>query len=373
MMQRVAAAVKKEFLQFSRDRMLIILILWTYTIEVVLCAYALTFDVKNLRLAVYDQDGSQLSRSLVERFTASEFFSHATFVSGPGEIDGLLDAGKADMGMIIPPDFSDQVGEGRGADVQIVLGGTNSNTANIARGYAITILNGFSREDFTAYLARKGRLFSLPAVEPRTRIWYNPALEFRYFIVISMIVVASLLVGIVHAAASMVREKETGTMEQLVVTPLRKHEIIFAKIAPTFAIGMASLFPSLLIALWFRLPMKGSIPLFFVASAVSLFASMGIGVFISTLSRNLQQALLLSFFFIFPVMFLSGTLVPIESMPLAMQYLSYLSPIRYYMEIALGIFLKGTGLGILWPQFLAMFLFGLVIFPLSLLRLRKHL
>ncbi len=372
-MQRVAAAIKKEFLQFSRDRMLIVLILWTYTIEVVLCAYALTFDVKNLHLAVYDQDKSQLSRKLIELFTASDYFGHASFVSAPGEIDGLLDSGKADMGMIIPPDFSDLIGKGRETSVQIILGGTNSNTANVARGYAVTILNGFSREALKEYLEKRGRLIDLPGVEPQTRIWYNPSLEFRYFMVISMIVVAGLLVGIVHAAASMVREKETGTMEQLIITPLRKHEIILAKIVPTFVIGMASLFPSLLIALWFRLPMKGSIPLFFLASAVSLFTSMGIGVFISTLSRNLQQALLLSFFFIFPVMFLSGTLVPIESMPLAMQYLSYLSPIRYYMEISLGIFLKGTGLGILWPQFLAMSLFGLVIFPLSLLRLRKRM
>jgi len=372
-MRRVSAAIKKEFLQFSRDRMLIILILWTYTIEVVLCAYALTFDVKNLRLAVYDQDRSQLSRRLVERFTASEFFSHASFVSGPGEIDRLLDAGKADMGMVIPPDLSDLVGEGRNAEVQVILGGTNSNTANIARGYAVTILNGFSHELIESSLAKRGLLFSLPGVDARMRIWYNPALEFRYFMVISMIVVAGLLVEIVHAASSVVREKETGTMEQIVLTPLRKHEIILAKIVPTFAIGMASLFPSLLIALWFRVPMRGSMPLFFAASAVSLFTSMGIGVFISTVSRNLQQALLLSFFFILPVMFLSGTLVPIETMPPAMQVLSYLSPIRYYMEIALGIFLKGTGIGVLWPQFLAMFLFGLVIFPLSLLRLRKHM
>lgn len=372
-MGRVAAAVKKEFLQFSRDRMLIVLILWTYTIEVVLCAYALTFDVKNLSIAVYDQDQSQVSRKLIERFTASEFFGHASFVSRPGEIDDLLDAGKVDMAIVIPFNFSRLVTEGRETGVQLILSGTNSNTANIARGYASTILNGFSREVMEASLRKKGLRFSLPEVDPRTRIWYNPSLEFRYFMVISMIVVAGLLVGIIHAASSLVREKETGTIEQLTITPLRRYEIIFAKIVPTFAIGMASLFPSLLIALWFRLPMRGSIPLFFLASAVSLFTSMGIGVFISTVSRNLQQALLLAFFFIFPVMFLSGTLVPIESMPLAMQYLSYLSPIRYYMEISLGIFLKGTGLRILWPQFLAMLLFGLVIFPLSLMRLRKHM
>jgi ABC-2 type transport system permease protein len=370
-MQRVIAAIRKEFLQFSRDRMLIFLILFTYTIEVVICTYALTFDVKNLRLGVYDQDGSQLSRTLIEQFTRSEYFSHAEYVSDPRFIDRLLDEGQIEMGVIIPPEFSDLVRKGRDAEVQVILSGTNSNTANVAMGYAVTILNGFSREAVKAALAERGLLLPVPAVDLQPRIWY-PALDFRYFMVISMIVVAGLLVGIVHAASSMVREKETGTIEQIIITPLRRHEIIFAKIVPTFTVGMVSLVPSLLIAAWFKLPMKGSIALFFLASAVSLFTSIGIGIFISTLSRNLQQTLLLSFFFIFPVMFLSGTLVPIESMPPAMQYLSYLSPVRYHMQIALGIFLKGTGLVVLWPQFLAMALFGMVIFPLSLVRLRKH-
>lgn len=167
----------------------------------------------------------------------------------------------------------------------------------------------------------------------------------------------------------MVREKETGTMEQL--TPFKTHELITAKLVATFTIGLFSLVPCLAIALWFGVPIKGSVLLFFLASAINLFSSAGIGVYNSTLSRNLQQGLLISFFVLFPMMFLSGTMVPVESMPISLQYLSYLSLVRYYMEITLGIFLKGVGLSVLWPEFLLFFAFGAVIFPVSLWYLKK--
>lgn len=372
-MERNVAAIRKEYSQFLRDWLLIALILWTYTIEVILCVYALTFEVNRLKLAVYDQDRTQVSQRLVERFVSTEYFAKAIFVSSLREIGSLLDGGKADMGIVISPDFSEKVAEEREADVQILLSGTNSNTASVARDYARVIIGGFSRDVFIASLAKRGQVGDVPEVELRVRIWYNPELQFRYFMVISMIVVAGLLVGIIHTAASIVREKEAGTIEQLMVTPLKKHELLMAKIAPTITIGLLALFPSLLIAFWFKVPMRGSIPLFFLASAINLFTSIGIGVYISTLSRNLQQALLLSFFVIFPIMFLSGTLVPIESMPKALQQLSLLSPIRHYMEISLGIFLKGVGLKILWPKFAVLFAEGLIIFFLSLRRLKKEI
>lgn len=371
MIGRFLAAVKKEFIQFSRDRLLIALIIWTYTVEVVICAYALSFEVRNLRLAVYDQDLSQISRTLVERFTSTEYFSSARYVLGRGEIDTLLDSGTADLGLVIPPEFSDHLLSGRGADIQAVLSGVNSNTANAAMAYTNIIVEEFSVMAVKDLLQRMGRSPELPVVTPQVRMWYNPELEFRYFMVISMIVVASLLVGIVHVAATMVREKETGTIEQIVLTPLKGYELIGAKLAPTLAIGMFSLLPSLAIAWWFRVPMKGSVILFFLTSALFLFTSMGIGVFISTFSRNLQQALLIAFFVVFPLMFLSGTIVPIESMPKALQYLSNLSPLRFYMETALAIFLKGVGISILWPKLLVITVFSAVIFPISLLRLRR--
>jgi len=329
--------------------------------------------VNNLRLVVYDQDRSQISRRLMERFTASEYFALVFQATRPLEIDDLLDAGKADAGLIIPPDFSEKVYGERKAGVQMVLSGTNSNTANAARGYAATILDGFSQDVLMDFLRRKEISATLPGVDPMVRVWYNPELEFRYFMVISMIVIAALVVGIFHTAATIVREKDTGTVEQIVITPLRRHELILAKLVPTMTIGLLSLFPRLLIALWFNVPMKGSIPLFFLASAISLFSSMGIGAYVSTLARNLQQALLISFFLIFPIMFLSGTLTPIESMPRALQYFAYLSPITYYMKISLGIFMKGIGLAILWPQFVLFFAFGALIFLLSLFRLRKRI
>ncbi len=372
-MQRVIAAIKKEFLQFSRDRMLILLILWTYTIEVILCAYALSFDVSNLRLVVYDQDKSQTSQELIERFTASDYFGKTFFVASHDEINKLLDSGDVDIGIVIPPDFSEVLYKGRTSDIQTILSGTNSNTANIARSYAISIIDSFSQNIFVKFLHKKGIDTNIPYVEPETRIWYNSELEFRYFMVISMIVVAGVLVGIIHIAATIVREKETGTVEQLIVTPLRKHEIILAKIAPTMTIGLLALIPSLLIALWFRVPIRGSILLFFITAAIALFSSMGIGAFISTISNNLQQALLISFFVLFPLMFLSGTLVPIESMPEALQNLSYLSPVRYYMEITLGIFLKANGIKILWPKLVSLFAIGVLLFGFSLYRLGKKM
>lgn len=372
-MIRMLACIKKEYLQFSRDWMLLLLIFFLYTVEIIMCTYALSFEVRNLHLAVYDQERTQLSQKLVERFTATEYFGKVFLVNGPREIDALLDAGRADLGLVIPPDFSDKVGKGRAAEVQLILSGVNSNTANAARGYAGAIFAGFSHELMVQSLRQRGIQAKLPEVEPRMLIWYNPELEFRYFMVISMIVLAGFMVGVINTAASLVREKETGTIEQLMVTPLRRHDIVLAKLMPTLSIGLVLLFPSLLIARWFGVPMEGSIALFFLASAVTLIASMGIGIFVSTFARNMQQALLVSFFVLFPVMFLSGTIVPVESMPQFLQYLSLLSPVRYYMEISLGIFLKGVGWGILWPKFVMLFLFGAILFFWSLVRLRRRM
>lgn len=373
MMHRLRSALKKEFLQFSRDWLLIALILFMYTGDLIMCTVALNFDVTNLTLAVYDQDRTQLSQKLVERFTATEYFGRLVPVSSPRQIDRLLDGGEADLALVIPPSFSKLAEAGRGSEVQIILSGINSNVANAARGYANIIVERFAHELVLLQTARQGMVGTLPEVVPRVRIWYNPELRFRHFMAVSMIVVAALMVGIITTAASLVREKETGTVEQLMVTPLRGHEVILAKAAPPFVVGMVALGPSLLIARGFGVPLAGNLALFVFASALALGVCMAIGVFISTFSRTLQQALLISFFVLFPLMFLSGTTVPIESMPQAMQYLSLLSPIRYYMEIALGILLKGVGWNVLWPQFLALFGAAAVLLGWSLARLKKHL
>ncbi len=372
-MRRLRAAAKKEFLQFSRAWLLLGLIAYIYTVCVMLCTYALSFDVRNLGLAVYDQDRTPLSRHLVERFTATDYFGRLLPASGPDEIDGLLDSGMADLALMIPPDFSRLAAAGRGPEVQLLLSGVNSNTANAARGYAQIILQGFAYDLLATQAAAHGVLPALPEVQPHIRIWYNPGLEFRLFMATSMLVVAALMVGVITSAAGLVREKETGTAEQLAVTPLRRHEILIAKMLPPFTVGMLALLPGLAVARWFNVPLNGSLSLFFAASAATLVVCMAVGTFIATFVRNLQQALLAAFFVLFPVMFLSGTIVPVESMPAAMQYLSLASPIRYYMEIALGTLMKGIGWGILWPKLVVLAAMGAGLLVWSLRRLRDRL
>jgi len=372
-MRRLRAAIKKEFLQFFRDWLLLGLIGYIYTIDVMLCTFALSFDVRNLNLAVYDQDRTALSRDLVERFTATEYFCRLLLASGPEEIDRLLDSGKADLALMIPPEFSRLAAAGRGPQVQVLLSGVNSNTANAARGYVQIILQGFARDLLEAQAAARGVLPALPEVQSEMRIWYNPGLQFRLFMATSMLVVAALMVGVITSAAGLVREKETGTVEQVMVTPLRRHEVVAAKMAPPLAVGMIALLPGLAIARWFGVPLNGSLSLFFAASAATLVVCMAIGTFIATFVANLQEALLVAFFVLFPVMFLSGTIVPVESMPAPMQYLSLASPIRYYMEIALGTLMKGIGWRILWPKLIVLAAMGAGLLVWSLRRLRQRL
>ncbi|CAG9183957.1 ABC transporter permease [Cupriavidus pinatubonensis] len=371
-MIRLVAAIRKEFLQFLRDWLLVALVVFIYTADLIICTSALSFDVRNLKLAVYDGDRSQLSGKLVERFTASSYFGKLISVARLSELDRLLDASKADLALVIPDGFSRAAEAGRTAEVLVLLAGTNANTANAARGYAATIVGGFSRDMLLRHAAQHGITVNLPSVEPEIRIWYNPQLEFAHFMAVSMIVSAALMVGVITAAAGLVREKESGTIEQLVVTPLRSHEVIIAKAAPPFTIGMFALVPSLWIARAFGVPLAGNLSFFIIASAIALSAFLAIGFFIGTLAKNLQQALLLAFFVLFPLLFLSGTISPIESAPAVIQWLSLFSPVRYYMEIALGILLKGVGIDVLWPQLTALSGTGLVLGAWSVARLRKQ-
>jgi len=372
-MHRVAAAIRKELRQFLRDRLVVALIVFLYTAEIAVCTLALSFDVRNLKLAIYDADRSQLSARLVERFMATEYFGELVPAASLEDIGRILDAGRADLALVVPPDLAGNVAAGRDVQVQVLLSGINSNTASAARGYAAAIVGGFARELMLSQVLRQGMVPALPGVRAEIRIWYNPQLEFKRFMALSMLVTAGLAAGIITAAAGLVREKESGTIEQLVVTPLRARELIFAKATPPFAVGMLALVPAMLVAKSFGVPFSGSIPLFVLASALALAAFLAIGFFIGTLAQTLQQALLLTFFVLFPLMFLSGTIVPLESTPLVLRALSYLSPVRYYMEVALGILLKGVGLEVLWPQLAALGATAVLLGGWSTMRLKRHL
>lgn len=355
MWTRLLGLFRKEMIQFLRDRVMLILVLWLYTGEVIICAFALSFEIANLPLAVVDLNHTPASRALVEQFLATDTFSLAGRPTMPQATE-WLQTGRARVALVVPENFQRRLARGQTATVQLLLDGTNSNVAAQARAYALQIVNRFQPPLDSPRIGANG------GVRPVIRVWYNPNQSYTSFIVLSMIAIAALMVGVFHPAASIVREKEAGTIEQLRVTPTGTTELFVAKIAPTLAIGLLSVFPSLLIAWWFGVPLRGSLPLFLGFTALFLISAIAMGTLVAAISRTLQQALLLSFFGLFPLMFLSGTIVPIESMPVALQVASLASPVRHYLDVALGLFLKGSGLEALWPHAVALVAIGVPLF-----------
>lgn len=361
---RLRGLLAKEFVQLLRDRIILVLILWLYTMEVVICAYALTMDVENMPLAVVDEDRTPASRSLVKRFTTTDTFAYVGQPAGEKAIERWLQQGQARVVIVVPQGFQRDLDRSRQPAVQLLLDGTHANLAAQARGDALEIINRFAMEGSDDDSASAG-------VESILRVRYNPDQTFTSFMVLSMIALAALMVGVIYPAASIVREKEAGTIEQLRVTPIRITELFIAKVAPTLVIGLLSVFPSLLIVWWFGIPMQGSLILLLALTGFFLLSAIGLGVLIATVSRTQQQALLLAFFGLFPMMMLSGTLAPVESMPEVLQAASLMSPLRHYMDVILGVFLKGAGLELLWPHALALLVSGMALLGLAAVLFRR--
>ena len=269
----------------------------------------------------------------------------------------------------IPPDFSRRIGQQLPAAVQVLVDGSNSNSALIALGYATRIVGRYARDaEIERVRVTVENPGPIPAVQNQRRAWYNPALRSVDHEVVSMLTLAVMMIAIILPAAGLAWEKEAGTIEQLLVMPFRPWELMLAKVVPTFVVTLASLVLALWVPWWFGVPIRGSLPLFFALSSLFLFSGLGLGLLLGTLAGNLQQALLLSFFTLFPVLVISGVVVPVESMPRPIQLLSLLSPLRYYLEIGLGVFLKGVGMDVLWPQAVAMGALGLGMLALGLWR-----
>lgn len=365
--QRMRALVYKEMIQFLRSRGMLFLIFYLYTAEVLMCTYAMSFDVRNLSTVVADFDHSRASRAIVERFASSGYFLIEHQAVQESQVADLLDRGKTVAAIVIPPDFSRRLVRGEPASIQLLLDGSNANTASVAQGYARQIIQNYAMES-----ARGIPQEPALRIENRPRVWYNSELKYSYLMVLSMISMAGMMVGVITAAAGVVREKEAGTIEQMLVSPVRPGELIMAKMVPPMLVVLVALLPSLGVAAWVGVPMRGNLAWFFLSSAIFLASSMGIGILIATIARTLQQALLISFLAMFPLLFLSGTVVPLETMPSGLRLLAELSPLRHYMDAVLSIFLKGAGLEILWPRLASMTLIGIALLGASLLRFRKH-
>ncbi len=374
MYTRLKSLVRKEFIQFLRDKAMVFLVLYIF-MEVAICGWALSLDVNNLPVAFYDVDKSAESRELANRFRSLENFSVDYFVNEPGAVDELVKSGKVDMAVIIPGDYSRDLSRGLKTKVQLVVDGSNSQIAATALGYASQVIRDFSQGIEIERLGVDRRaLEAMPVINNSINVLYDPELKFTHFNLLVMVALAALFIGLLLAAGAIVREKEAGTLEQLMVTPISSAEFVIAKILPMGIIKMVGLGVGVAIAMiLFDVPLKGSLTLFFLLSTLIFFAAMGLGVFLATYAKNLQQVLLMSFLVMFPIMFLSGTMVPVSSMPSVLQWISFLSPLRHYIKIVLGIFLKGVGMEALWSHTLALGVFGLAIFWLSVRRLNKGL
>jgi ABC-2 type transport system permease protein len=372
MLLRLRVACRKEFTQFFRSKPLVILVLYVFA-EIANCAWALSLDVRDLPLLVVDQDQSQASRALSERFRIAPYFAYAR-ATGPIDPAAALEDGQAVLVLVIPPGFERTLGRGQPARVQLLADGTYSNISLLALGYANEIISNYNASIRAELVGRSGQVGSLPSIVQRVRVWYLPGLDYSHAQMVSMVSISALLLGMLLPASAIVREKEAGTIEQLLVTPLRPWEIVAAKLLPMGLLMMGGLGIGVLEARWlFGMPVRGSLWLFFGLSLLLLFATMGLGTYVGAVARNLQQTLLLTFALLFPMIFLSGTIVPLESMPVAMQWLTYLSPLHYYLPIAKGVLLKGVGLDALALSVVELGAYGILIMWIGVRQLRRAL
>lgn len=375
MRRRVLGLMQKEFIQFSRDTAVLLLVAMMF-IEIALCGWALTLEVRDMATAVYDADGSAQSRALVEAFDRLDNFTVTAQVDDPARIEALMDAGEVQFGIILPSNFSQELVAGRTSEVQLLFGATNSIITGQAFADASSLLRDYSTRIALKRVERGGfgDYSFLPRVENLVRIWYIPDLKYVYFVMLTMLAISVLVLGMLLPAASVVREKEAGTFEQLMVTPVSAPELIAAKLLPMILLKLVGMTLGVALALWvFGVPLRGNIILFYAISLVMFLSSMGIGVLLGAFAQNMQQALLLSFSIFFPMAFLSGTMVPVGNMPEFLQWLTYLSPLRYYADATMGIFLKGVGLDILWPQALALAVLGIIFLGSGVLQLKRSL
>jgi drug efflux transport system permease protein len=372
-MTRMRFMIWKELIELRRDPRLLMIVIVAPILQLFMLAYAANTDVRDVPVVIADADRSAASRDLVERFTASPHFSVTALVTSPGEIDAYLDRGEAWIALAIPAGYGEAIGAGRPQTVQIVADGSDANSAGLALGYATNLIATYGRD-----LAARRRPADEPpggVIDPRIRVWFNPSLESRDFMIPG--VVALLLLAVTTNLSSMgvVREKEIGTLEQLNVTPLRRWELIIGKLLPYGLIGMIEVVLVLSVAVfWFEVPMRGSVWLLLAMSLVYLLTTLGLGLFVSTISATQQQAMMTStFFFLIPMVYLSGFIFPIENMPAVIQPITYAIPLRYFLVIVRAIFLKGVGLETFWREALALLAWGIVILSLAIARSSKRL
>ena len=373
MFERLRHMLRKEFIHVLRDPRMRAVIIAVPIFQVLLFGYAVTTDVRDIRTAVYDLDNTVQSRDLVDRFEGSGYFDVVRRLAGEEQVRGVLDRGTARVVLRINRGFGDDVAAGRTGVVQLLLDGTDSNTASLVLQYAGKIAAAYNERLLVQRFERMtGRSVPPAPLALASRAWFNPNLESRDYFVPGVIALLVMVVSILLSSMAVVREKEIGTIEQIMVTPMGRAEFILGKTIPFALIGFLDVvLISLVAVFWFDVPIMGNPLLLFASTGLYLLSTLGVGLFISTVSRTQQQAMMTAFFFMQPAILLSGFIYPIANMPRAVQLLTYLNPLRYFLVIIRGIFLKGVGLSVLWPQMAALGILGAVLLALAASRFRK--
>ena len=370
-MQRLRFLVWKEFLELRLNPRLFGVVVVAPIIQLTLLGYAATTDIRDVPLVVADGDRSARSRELISRFEGSTNFNVVATVTTVAEVEPYLERGTAWLALSVPAGYGTALERHAPATIQVVADGSDANSTTVALGHATSLIAGYAQE---LVAASQPASLTAPPIEARIRVWYNPRLESRFFMIPGVLALVLLVVTANLAAMAVVREKELGTLEQLNVTPLRRWELIVGKLLPYGLIAMVDVLLVVAVAVgWFQIPLRGSLVLLLSMSLVYVLSTLALGLFISTISDTQQQAMMTStFFFLTPMIYLSGFIFPIENMPAIIQKATYLIPLRYFLVIVRGIFLKGIGLDLLWPQALALAGWGTGMLALAVLRSRKR-
>ena len=371
MSSRLFGIVAKEFIQLRRDVLALTLALFVPVAMLFIFGWAINTDVKHVPTAVFDQSGSVEARTLLEAFANSQYFDIRHWAGSPRELTALLDGGRAKVAVVIPPDYARRLSRGA-AEIQVIVDASDPMVATSAMNAATAL----GAERALAVLARTadGTVLGRAPVDFRVRAWYNPDLVSAIFIVPGLIGALLMQTTITQIAISVVRERERGTLEALVVSPIRRWELLLGKIIPNMLVAYGQMTGALLVAHFvFDVPIRGSLALLYGLSLFFMWGTLGIGIFVSTASRTVPQAMQLAVVTFLPSIYLSGLLFPIEGMPTAAQYLASIIPLTYYLRVVRGIVLKGIGLQYLWPDLLPLLVFGAIVFTLAVLRFHKTL
>ncbi|MEE4311020.1 MAG: ABC transporter permease [candidate division KSB1 bacterium] len=374
-MRRIFFIIQKEFRQVFRDKPMLAILFIMPLIQLIILGYAITTDIRNISMLVSDYDNSTQSRELIQKFRNSGYFIISGNELDRGEVRKRLDHSEVSIAVTIPHNFAADIRRKQQPQIQILADGVDSNSSLVAVGYATEILRSFLKERLHENLMSNPALAKrVHSIDPKIRIWYNPNLEATHYMVPGIIVLLLTIVTTMLTALGLVREKEIGTLEQLMVTPIQSQQLIIGKTVPFAILGFFEISFAILVArIYYGIHIEGNLAVLALFAFIFVFTTLGLGIFISTASKTQQQAMFMAWFMIIFAILMSGFLFPIENMPKVLQYMTYINPVRYFITTVRELFLKGSGLAHLWPQGLTMLCFSLVIMTMSAIRFQKRI